>query len=255
MIIDGRKITVEIIAELKKLPKPKEFLAAVLVGEDPVSVSFLKQKENVARELGTDFRFHRFPVDVTQKELREKVSELASDPACGGIILQLPLPPHIDRQVVVSAIPPEKDVDALHSNLVFPPAVGVVEKIIRNLKLEIKDSRVAVIGLGFLVGKPISKWLNGKCNEIYLLDIGSDFEILKNADLVISGVGKAGLVKPEMLKDNALVIDFGYSYGNGKVRGDFDSHGAEDINYTPTPGGTGPILVAKLFENFYKLQK
>jgi 5,10-methylene-tetrahydrofolate dehydrogenase/methenyl tetrahydrofolate cyclohydrolase len=110
--------------------------------------------------------------------------------------------------------------------------------------------------LGFLVGKPISDWLNGKCKEIYLLDVGSDLGILKNADLVILGVGKTGLVKPEMLKENAFVIDFGYSMEDGKICGDFEppsGHSPSAISYTPTPGGTGPILVAQLFENFYRL--
>ena len=110
-----------------------------------------------------------------------------------------------------------------------------------------------------MVGKPIATWLMGKCSEIYLLDQGSDFSILKKADLVITGVGKAGLIKPDALKENTGVIDFGYSLDeNGKIHGDLDTQ-SPITNYqllrfyTKTPGGTGPILVAKLMENFYKL--
>ncbi|PIW97368.1 hypothetical protein COZ81_02935 [Candidatus Jorgensenbacteria bacterium CG_4_8_14_3_um_filter_38_10] len=95
----------------------------------------------------------------------------------------------------------------------------------------------------------------GKCPEIYLLDQGSDLKILKQADLVITGVGKPGLIKPKMLKNNVLVIDFGYGLENGKIKGDFDATQLTTFSYTLTPGGTGPILVAKIFENFYKLNK
>ncbi|MBI2033623.1 MAG: hypothetical protein HYT13_00810 [Candidatus Liptonbacteria bacterium] len=115
---------------------------------------------------------------------------------------------------------------------------------------------MAVVGTGFLVGKVIVTWLLGKVRELYVLDRGSDFGVLKNMDLIISGVGKAGLIKPEMLKSGALLIDFGYDNG----RGDFDAaslssptYNLKPITYTPVPSGTGPILVAKIFENFYSL--
>ncbi|MBI2515081.1 hypothetical protein HYV91_02785 [Candidatus Wolfebacteria bacterium] len=141
----------------------------------------------------------------------------------------------------------------------MPPAVGVVEEIIHASGFTLHDSRVAVVGLGFLVGKPISEWLRDKTKELYLLDKGDDFSVLKNADLVITGVGQAGIIKPEMLKDGAGVVDFGYSIDTaGKIHGDFDTQ-LPVTNYqllrfyTKTPGGTGPILVAKLFENFYSL--
>jgi len=136
------------------------------------------------------------------------------------------------------------------------PAVGAVEEILKDLRFKIQDLRVGVVGTGFLVGKPIANWLTGKAKEIYILRSVSDFEILKQVDLVISGVGRAGIIKPEMLKDGAGVIDFGYDDG----KGDFDPGNIPDskfqilkIWFTPTPGGTGPIVVAKLFENFYQI--
>lgn len=254
MIIDGKKIAERIIAELKRLPKPKKFLAAVLVGDDPISISFLKQKEKIAGELGIGFKLHKFPAEIGEVELRDKISAISADVSCSGLILQLPLPAHIKKENVISVILPEKDVDALHGNLVLPPVVGVILEILGMVNKELGIMKVAVVGLGFLVGKPISEWLKGKCEELILLDIGDNLGVLKNADLVISGAGKAGLVKPEMLKEDALVIDFGYSIEDEKIRGDFEPP-ADDtvIMYTPTPGGTGPILVAKLFENFYTL--
>jgi methylenetetrahydrofolate dehydrogenase (NADP+)/methenyltetrahydrofolate cyclohydrolase len=265
MTIDGKKIASEISENLKKCGAPNKFLAAFLVGDDAASVSFLKQKERAAKELGIDFRIYRFPEKTTQDELRKEILKITGHKNCGGAIVQLPLPTHINRQYVLNVIPREKDIDVLGEralgafyagrNPILPPAVGVVEEILKRENLELKNKKIAVVGLGFLVGKPISEWLKGKCAEIYLLDIGSDLDILKNADVAILGTGKAGLIKPKMVKENAFVIDFGYSNENDdKIRGDFEPPASEtNITYTPTPGGTGPILVAKLFENFYRL--
>ena len=265
MVIEGKKISQEIINELKKLPKPKKFFGAVLVGNDASSISFLKQKEKVAQELGIDFRLYKFPTEIKQDELRKEVLKIALHRTCGGAVVQLPLPEHINRQYVLNVIPREKDIDVLGEralgafyagrNMVLPPAVGVVDAILTTYNLQLTTLKVAIVGLGFLVGKPISHWLMGKCPEIYLLDQGSDLKILKQADLVITGVGKPGLIKPKMLKNNALVIDFGYGLENGKIKGDFDATQLTTFSYTLTPGGTGPILVAKIFENFYKLNK
>lgn len=254
-IIDGKKIAEGLLAELKKRPAPKKFLAAVLVGSDPASASFVAQKEKIARILGIDFRVTECLPDVSERELVDAIRAFVDDRACGGIVLQLPLPTHLDRAQVIAAIPLEKDVDALRGgDLVLPPAVGAVQEI-----LKIENLTVAVVGMGFLVGQPIAKWLKGKSKELIALDIGDDLARLKDADVVILGTGKAGLVKPEMLKNDVLVVDFGYSRDeSGNLRGDFDSSHqslvmSQELAFTPTPGGTGPILVAKLFENFYTL--
>ena len=294
--IDGTQIAKSIIANLATLSRPKKILAAVLAGDDSstgslqarASMSFLKQKEKVAKELGVDFRIYKLSADLKNDGLRKEVGRIARQGRVGGVIVQLPLPEGINRRYVLNAIPQTKDVDVLSEkaqaafrsgkNPVLPPSVGVVEEITRIVNYELGIMNVAIVGLGFLVGKPISEWLKGnpstgiraRCAELYLLDIGSDFSVLKNADIVISGVGSAGLIKPEMLKDDTTVIDFGYSVEAGneekgirnkdKIRGDFDSDALKIENcklkirwYTPTPGGTGPILVAKLMENFYKL--
>ena len=261
MVIDGKKIAEDIIGRLKKKGAPAKFMAAFLVGGDPASVSFLKRKEKMAKELGVDFRLYGFPGNMSQDDLRNEILKFAADENCGGIIVQLPLPSGINRDAVLAAVPAEKDVDTLRGNLVLPPAAGVVDEILKATSCKIQDKRAAVVGLGFLVGRPISEWLKGKCAELDCLDMGSDLNSptgeLKQADLVILGTGQAGLIKPEMLKDGALVIDFGYGMKDGKISGDLDVLKIENcklkIDYTPTPGGTGPILVAKLFENFYNL--
>lgn len=266
--ISGDEIAKKIIDELKSKPVPKKILAAVLVGKNETSINFIKQKEKVAKELGVDFRLYEFKEDLKNDDLRKEIGRVANQKPVGGIIVQLPLPKEINAHYILNAIPPEKDVDVLGEralgslyngrSLILPPSVGVVEQIIKSYAINLKSRKVAVVGLGFLVGKPIAVWLMGKCSEIYLLDEGSNFEILKQADLVISAVGKKNLFSAENLKEDTVVIDFGYDVDkNGKMQGDFNAefNKAKGINYTPTPGGTGPILVAKLFENFYKLNK
>lgn len=270
--LSGRDIAAEILERLKLKPAPKKFLAAVLIGENPASGSFLAQKEKTATALGVDFRLYRLDAKLANDDLRHEVGRISRQGSAGGIIIQLPLPEHLNRHYILNAIPREKDVDVLGEralgafctgrNPILPPAVAVLDEILRHSTFHIQHSTVAVIGLGFLVGKPITIWLMGRAKEILLFDKGSDFALLKNADLVISGVGIPGLIEPDMLKEDASVIDFGYSMGeSGKLRGDFDASllppTPSTLNaipwYTPTPGGTGPILVAKLFENFYAL--
>ncbi len=271
MVIDGRAVAAELTARLASAPHPGRFLAAVLAGDDRSSVSFLNQKEITARRIGVDFRLYRFPATSTKDELREEVGRIARQKSCGGVIVQLPLPEPLDWHYVLNAIPPEKDVDVLGARAlgdfytgrgaVLPPAVGAVEEILRRAGREVVSSTVAIVGLGILVGRPVANWAMRRAKQTLLLHRPSDLALLKQADIVIAGAGHAGLLRPEMLKDGAGVIDFGYDQG----RGDFDpgtsgaSAGASGPLapggfYTPTPGGTGPVLVAKLFENFYALQ-
>lgn len=265
--IDGKEMAKNITDRLKGGPAPQKIFAAVLVGDNAASESFVGQKEKAARGLGMDFRIHRFPQASTNDFLREEIGKLANASRVGAIIVQLPLPTHCNPRYVLNAIPPQKDVDVLGEralgafyngrSLVLPPAVAVCEELFAHEGVELQEKKVAVVGLGTLVGKPIALWLLKKAKEVYALDQMSDLALLKQADIVISGVGKAGLIKPEMLKQGAGVIDFGYSFDEeGKIRGDFDVDALyEDGWYTPTPGGTGPILVAKLMENFYMLNR
>lgn len=270
--INGKAIAQKIIEKLKQWERPDKILAAVQVGEDGISASFLAQKEKVAKELGTDFRLYKFSEKLSQDDLRKEVGKIANLSRVGGIIVQLPLLEHIDAQYVLNAIPREKDIDVLGEralgafyagrNKILPPAAGVVEELLRPTTYDLRYMKVAIVGLGNLVGKPIAVWLMKKCKELYLLDKDSDLSIIKEADMIISGTGQAGIIKSDMLKEGASVIDFGYSAENGKLAGDFDVssqmlivNGQLSGFYTPTPGGTGPILVAKLMENFYILNK
>lgn len=268
MIIDGRKIADGILEQLMGPPKPKKFLAAVLVGDDAASVSFLKQKENTAKKLGVDFRLYRFSSEIKNDALRREVGKIAAHKTCGGVIVQLPMPDHLNWYYILNAIPPGKDIEVLGERAlgafytgrsrVLPPAAGVVESICADRHYDLAAHSVAVVGLGFLVGHPIANWIMRRAKETFLIRSTSDIALAGLADCVIVGVGKAGLINPAMLKDGGAVIDFGYAAPNGKISGDFktdlpEEHYKKLMFYTPTPGGTGPILVAKIFENFYKL--
>lgn len=270
MVINGKKIASEIIDRLKADPKPDKFLAAIQVGDDPATASFIALKEKVAKQLGVDFRVYKFSATITGDELRREFGKIAAHKTCGGVMVELPIPESLNWYYVLNAIPPEKDVDVLGERAlgafyvgrsrVLPPAVGAVEEILKSVGVD--DGReldaylagkiVAVVGLGLLIGRPVAHWIMRRAKETILLRSTSDLTLLARADIVITGVGKAGLIKSAMLKDGARVIDFGYDGG----KGDFDVAGAgasDELACTPTPGGTGPVLVAKLFENFYNL--
>ena len=274
MMIDGKLIAGQIVAGLKTLPKTGKFLSAVLVGNDPASLNFLERKERVARDLDIEFRQYQLPIDITTNDLHAEIEHLATVEDCGGLLLELPLPENINRSYVLNAIPKAKDVDCLseaalgdfytEQGMNTPLSVMVVEEILKRqivdggLKKNLSECKAIVIGAGFLIGTPVGRWLQDRVGELVTFDITTEnvHEKLRDADIVISGAGHAHLFSAEYLKDGAIVIDFGFSRNNeGKIVGDFDSTGANEKNiyYTPTPGGTGPMVIAKLFENFYTL--
>ena len=266
--VSGIEVAGEIIKSLKEKEVSPKILAVILVGDDPTSRSFIKQKENVAKDLGVDFRLYELDSSLSNDDLRKEVGRISKQKSVGGVVVQLPLPEGINKHYILNAIDKEKDVDVLserslgsfynNRSKVLPPAVGTVEEIINRQGVNLEESRVAVVGLGSLVGRPISLWLSGRCKELNLLDKESNINDIGGADLVISGVGEAGIVDPKILKDGVGVIDFGYYYfPSGDLSGDLDVTDKEALKhlsfYTPTPGGTGPILVTKLLENFYRL--
>jgi methylenetetrahydrofolate dehydrogenase (NADP+) / methenyltetrahydrofolate cyclohydrolase len=277
MIIDGKTIADDIVAKLKALPKPPGFFGAALVGDDPASLNFLKQKERVARELGIEFRLYQLPITITTDDLRAEIGRLAGPATCGAFIVQLPLPESVNRYYALNAIPKGKDVDCLSESAlgafytergkIAPPSVATVAEILRREhddESALRSLKAVVIGAGFLIGKPVGFWLQNRVGELVVLDASvRDVRAkLGDADIVISGAGHANLFGAADLKEGAIVIDFGFNRdAEGKIAGDFDPSGAgagtdadaRGIRYTKTPGGTGPVLVTKLFENFYTL--
>lgn len=256
MIIDGKQIAENMLSELKKLPTPTKKFVGVLSGEDTASLSFLRQKEKVARELGIHFELRQFAESLSQEELENSVREISDDESVGGIIVQLPLPAKYDRDGVLSAIDMGKDVDALRDgNTLLTPAVLSLKYILENIGFEIVGKEAVVVGHGFLIGRPIAQWLTNNGASVVVVEKDFfDIDALKSADLVISGTGQSNLINGEHLKQGVVVVDYGYGVVDGKVCGDVEIESVSKIasHVTPTPGGTGPIVVAGLFVNFYK---
>ena len=278
MIINGKTIARTLVEELKTLPNKRKMLHVIVVGKDPATLSFITEKQRIAQELDIEFQVHSFPERAKEEDLRREIASLAEKKLCGGIIIQLPLPSHLNKQYLLNSIPREKDVDVLSERAlgafytgrsnILPPSVATLLQIVDSTfvhsngdeqeiaKWFFENKKVAVVGLGLLVGKPIATWLLGKCPEIFFLDKGSNMSLLKEMDVIISGVGESGLINASMLKPDACVIDFGYSKKGTQLRGDFDARECpETLHYTPTPGGTGPVLVAEIFKNFLLLNK
>jgi len=263
IIIDGKMIASNIMAQLKQKPAPRGFVAVFVSTHDTISDSFVKQKEKISGELGIEMRRYEVLPDDTNDSLRERVLKVARAKRCVGVVLQSPLPASCDIRYIANAIPPHKDLDCLSARAigavyqekahVIPPAIRVVCHILSEYKKTISDfSNVSVVGQGLLVGKPLGVWLSGHVSHIHLLDKGFDMESLKESDLIILGTGNAGLIRGEYISSGAWVIDFGYDARSGKLSGDLDAHTVSHLGlYTPTPGGTGPILVASLFENIF----
>ncbi len=258
MKIDGKKIAEKIISGLRRLPKPDRLLSAILVGNNPQSLSFLKQKEGMAESLGVSFHLYRFDESITQNDLISEIKKIGDDPEVGGMIIQLPLPAHYDRDAALAAINPKKDIDAMTSEgrkLVSALPVEVIKDVLDSIGQDISNKEVAVVGRGFLVGKPIMEWLDSYGKSYKALNSKSDISEIRGSDVIITGVGKAGIIKQEHVGSGCGVIDFGYDLIDGKIKGDFIPDESFSGWYTPTPGGTGPVLVAEIFKNFYKLNK
>ena len=272
--INGKEIAERILADISARPRPDKFMGAALTGDDPASLNFLKQKARAAADLGIDFRLYQLLPDLSGDELRRQIGKLAGAKACGGFLVQLPLPEGVNPHYVLNAIPKNKDVDLLSEGALgafytgrhelLPPSVATVKELLSFRELDLRKLDVVLLGAGFLVGKPVGFWLENKVAALTVIDSRSPQlrSRLKEADVVVSGAGVPNLITPGDLKDGALVIDFGWNRVDGKIMGDFNpsaglgtSPATPDVTYTPTPGGTGPILVAKLFENFYALNR
>ncbi len=263
--IPGKEIAQRILDRLRSGKIPDRVLAAIQVGSDEATARFIEQKRKTAEGVGARFRVYNLPADLSQDKLRKEVGRIAAQKNVGGVLVQLPLPEAVNKFYVLNAIPPGKDIDVLSERSlgsfyngrgsIFPPAAGAVQEILQHLGRE-EIGKAAVVGPGFLVGQPVLTWLLGKAKEISVVDKGGRVEEAYNADLIVSGAGVPRLIDGQKVKPGAVVLDFGYGEHGGKISGDFlppDEKENPTGFYTPTPGGTGPVLVAKLIENFFIL--
>ena len=275
-LIDGKKLSKKIeqnIADEVVALKEKGVvpgLAVVLVGDDPASHTYVTMKEKSCKNVGFYSIVHKMPDTITQDEIIETLEMMNNNPRIDGILVQLPLPEHIDTTKILEVIDPAKDVDGFHpynmgrtvENLdAFAPCtpVGVMEMFKEyNIDLEGKD--VCVVGASNIVGKPMAALLLNKnatvtVTHIFTKDLASH---TKKADIVIVGVGVPNLIKEDMVKDGAIVIDIGINrLESGKLVGDVDFENvSKKCSYiTPVPGGVGPMTIAMLLSNTIKAAK
>ena len=254
---DGKKIRDEILGDLKKQVASlsvKPSLAVIWSGADPVSEKYINSKKKVAADLGLEFSLFEIK---KEKDIVKKIAALNSDRNISGIMVQMPLASDIDRQKVISAILPEKDVDGLRyctglDSKNFPPVVLAVLEAIKSSGVSLVESKVAIIGQGFLVGFPLSKILKDQVADLRLIDdkVKNLSELTHDADIIISATGQAGIISPVIVKDGAVLIDAGTTEVGGELKGDI-AHSCYEKSrfYTPVPGGIGPVTVAMLFQN------
>lgn len=261
MIVDGKAIAESIYSDLADFYKNHQAkLGIMVVGDNPVIASFVRIKERSAARLHVEMVRRDLPETVTESDVISALKELAA--YCDAVIPQLPMP-GLDINNVLTAVPKEKDVDALNPRVVeedrpvhAPVALAAIE-ILKRYNVQIEGARAVVVGDGRLVGAP-SAWLLRKLGadvSVFSLDKGS-IEDLKEADIIVSGAGKPGLIKPEHLKKGVALVDAGTSELNKKVVGDADPACAEVASIiTPVPGGVGPVAVAMIFRNLRTLIK
>lgn len=258
-IIDGRAIASKLFEEINERVKSLSFqplLCDVVVGDDPVSLSYVNIKSKRAKQCGMEFSLVQLPESATELEVIEAIkNEQAKSNLC-GLIVQLPLPEHLNAENILREINPEIDVDGINPNsthALVPPTAGAVMHLLDSVDVNLQEETFVVVGYGDLVGKPVTELLKKRNYnyEVVLADTGNRAEILKSATVVISAAGKAGVLTGDQLADDIIVIDAGTSEQGGSIAGDvdFETVAKKAKFITPSPGGVGPVTVAKLLEN------
>ena len=265
-IIEGRKIRDEILSTLTSrvaaLPF-KHVFCDVLVGNDAASAQYVAMKFKVAESLGIATHPAVFPETITTDELVAEIRRIAALPHMSGLIIQLPLPKHIDRQAVLNAVPAHIDVDALgeetsqhfyanRPTFILPTAEAVLA-VLGSLDMELAGKHIVVVGRGMLVGRPVAHLLKHRGLTVESIDSDTRHPkaIYRSADILISAAGKADLVRGNLLKDGVILIDAGTSESKGSVAGDIDRDSVAPVAsmLAPVPGGVGPVTVAMLMNN------
>ena len=260
MIVDGKALAEKIKQELKiKVQNKNLRLDVILVGYNIVSEKYVARKKKMGEELGVEVVIHELLGDIAQTDLEEEIEKLNNNEKINGIIVQLPLPGEIDEQKILNLISPDKDVDALSNEArVLSPTVGAIKEILERYDIDLKNKKTVVVGNGKLVGRPVSIWLTQEGANVEVIDIDTKNPeaILREADIIVSGVGKPGLITPDKIKEGVVLIDAGTAESGGKLKGDADPACADNCSlFTPVPGGVGPLTVVMLFKNLLELNR
>ena len=266
-IIDGKAVSKSVKERVKAECEAKGIkpgLAVIIVGDDPASQVYVRNKEKACEECGFYSEKYALPADTTQEELNELVATLNNKQEINGILCQLPLPSHLDDKEVINRIDPIKDVDAFHPvnvgaimigdyNFLPCTPAGVME-LIHSTGVDVSGKKAVVIGRSNIVGKPMAMLLlhENATVEITHSRTQNLTDVTKTADILVAAIGKAKFVTADMVKDGAVVIDVGMNRDeNGKLCGDVDYENVKDkcSFITPVPGGVGPMTISMLMQN------
>ncbi|MEJ9209912.1 bifunctional methylenetetrahydrofolate dehydrogenase/methenyltetrahydrofolate cyclohydrolase FolD [Bacillus smithii] len=269
-LIDGKAAAKEIREEIKKEVNELKAqgvvpgLAVILVGDDPASHTYVRNKEKGCKEVGIHSEIYKYPAAISEAELLDKIRELNEDKRIHGILVQLPLPGHISESKVIDTISPEKDVDGFHPVNVGKMVIGKegflpctpygIMKLLEREQIDLQGKRAVVIGRSNIVGKPAGLLLlQRNATVTYCHSKTEDLSYhTKQADIIIAAVGKAKFLKAEDVKEGAVIIDVGMNRDeNGKLCGDVDFESVrEKASFiTPVPGGVGPMTITMLLYN------
>lgn len=271
IILDGKKLRDKIFENLKQRlnnMSEKPTLAVILVGENPASQIYVRNKKKTAENLGINSIVINYPSNISEKILLDKIQELNNDNKITAILVQLPLPKHIDKFKIIDAIAPEKDVDGLtpynsgklfsgEEPYVYPCTPKGILLLLDEYNIELAGKHVVVIGRSNLVGKPVAQMLLNRNATVTMCHSHTKnlSDITKTADIVVSAVGK-NIIGEKMLKSDCVVVDVGiFKDINGKICGDVDFASASKIAayISPVPGGVGPMTIASLMLNTVEL--
>lgn len=266
-IIDGKKIAAGIREKLKQkiaaLPSAPQ-LAIVLVGNDEPSLIYVRNKQKAAAQIGLLSQLHHLDENISEEELLKIIAQLNADSEINGIIVQLPLPKHLNTNRIINAISPLKDVDGFHPYntgmlqnnekpyFIAATPLGVMQ-LIKSVSPNLSGKNVVLIGASLIVGRPLATLLlNQECTvSITHAQTRKIKELTSKADILVAACGVAKLVKANWIKENAILIDVGINRKNGKLCGDIDFEDVKEkaLAITPVPGGVGPMTIAMLLSN------
>ena len=272
IVVDGKNIAEKIFTRLQgevsvlKQQGINPKLGVFLIGDDHSSHIYVGKKEEACKKIGVSFFLKKYDENITGEELIEAIENVQKNEDLTGLIVQLPLPSHIHVGRVIKHIKPEIDVDCLtEANLgklitgnycIEPPTPGAILEILKHYDIELKGKNVVLMGTGTLIGRPLANLLfHTQASVSTCNSFTQNLEVFtRRADIVISGVGEHNLITGNMIKKGAVVIDAGVCFVGGKMHGDinFEEVSKKASLVTPTPGGVGPLTVAKLVENTIK---
>ncbi|MDE3046282.1 MAG: bifunctional methylenetetrahydrofolate dehydrogenase/methenyltetrahydrofolate cyclohydrolase FolD [Verrucomicrobiota bacterium] len=276
-LIDGKEIAADILQQIKadiaKLPGRKPGLAFLLVGDNEASQTYVHSKSKACAECGIHSVLRKLPTNTTEAHLLREIEQLNNDPTIDGILVQLPLPSHIDEKAITFAIDPKKDVDGFHPlnlglllrgdpSAIVPCTPRGIHTLLLRTGISLEGKHVVIVGRSNIVGKPLAALLVQKhpsANATVTIAHSKSLhlaEITRSADILIAAIGQPHFIQASMVRKGAVVIDVGINRKDGKIVGDVDFAAVSPIasHITPVPGGVGPMTIAMLLQNTLQIR-